>query len=103
MILHQTVFIFTFWSVRQVNLPTADIDCDLADYVDIICGKLVHCMFLAFSSLMLLLVLVMTVHVPSGILDIPVYKNRIHSLHVLFTLYSEFKNSQVSFICSTIL
>ncbi|KAK2871077.1 hypothetical protein Q8A67_023604 [Cirrhinus molitorella] len=50
----------------KVNLPTADIDCDLAEYVDIICG----------------------------ILDIPVYKNRIHSLHVLFTLYSEFKNSQ---------
>ncbi|XP_048036599.1 intraflagellar transport protein 46 homolog [Megalobrama amblycephala] len=50
----------------KVNLPTADIDCDLADYVDIICG----------------------------ILDVPVYKNRIHSLHVLFTLYSEFKNSQ---------
>lgn len=39
----------------------------------------------------------------SGILDIPVYKNRIHSLHVLFTLYSEFKNSQVSFRYSTIL
>ncbi|KAA0704038.1 Intraflagellar transport protein 46 -like protein [Triplophysa tibetana] len=50
----------------KVNLPTADIDCSLAEYVDIICG----------------------------ILDIPVYKNRIHSLHVLFTLYSEFKNSQ---------
>ncbi|XP_051973945.1 intraflagellar transport protein 46 homolog isoform X3 [Xyrauchen texanus] len=50
----------------KVNLPTADIDCDLAEYVDIICG----------------------------ILDIPVYKNRIQSLHVLFTLYSEFKNSQ---------
>ncbi|KTG42468.1 hypothetical protein cypCar_00010152 [Cyprinus carpio] len=50
----------------KVNLPTADIDCDLAEYVDIMCG----------------------------ILDIPVYKNRIHSLHVLFTLYSEFKNSQ---------
>uniref|UniRef100_A0A8C2PXE3 Intraflagellar transport protein 46 homolog n=1 Tax=Cyprinus carpio TaxID=7962 RepID=A0A8C2PXE3_CYPCA len=50
----------------KVNLPTTDIDCDLAEYVDIICG----------------------------ILDIPVYKNRIHSLHVLFTLYAEFKNSQ---------
>ncbi|CAB1316600.1 unnamed protein product, partial [Coregonus sp. 'balchen'] len=29
-----------------------------------------------------------------SILDIPVYKSWIHSLHVLFTLYSEFKNSQ---------
>ncbi|KAL7847171.1 hypothetical protein SRHO_G00221510 [Serrasalmus rhombeus] len=50
----------------KVNLPTADINCGLAEYIDIICG----------------------------ILDIPVYKNRIQSLHVLFTLYSEFKNSQ---------
>ena len=29
-------------------------------------------------------------------LDIPVYKSRIQPLHVLFSLYSEFKNSQVS-------
>ncbi|XP_063059802.1 intraflagellar transport protein 46 homolog isoform X2 [Engraulis encrasicolus] len=50
----------------KVSLPTADINCDLAEYIDIICG----------------------------ILDIPVYKNKIQSLHVLFTLYSEFKNSQ---------
>lgn len=50
----------------KVSLPTADINCDLAEYIDMICG----------------------------ILDIPVYKSRIHSLHVLFTLYSEFKNSQ---------
>ncbi|XP_076130657.1 intraflagellar transport protein 46 homolog isoform X1 [Alosa pseudoharengus] len=50
----------------KVNLPTADINCDLADYIDIICG----------------------------VLDIPVYKSRIQSLHVLFTLYSEFRNSQ---------
>lgn len=50
----------------KVNLPTADINCDLGEYIDIICG----------------------------ILDIPVYKSRIQSLHVLFTLYSEFKNSQ---------
>lgn len=32
----------------------------------------------------------------TGILDIPVHSNRIHALHVLFTLFSEFKNSQVS-------
>uniref|UniRef100_A0A8C5W8E3 Intraflagellar transport protein 46 homolog n=1 Tax=Leptobrachium leishanense TaxID=445787 RepID=A0A8C5W8E3_9ANUR len=51
----------------KVVLPTADLDCDLPTYIDLICG----------------------------ILDIPVYKNRIHSLHVLFSLYSEFKNSQV--------
>lgn len=31
----------------------------------------------------------------SAILDIPVYKDHIQSLHTLFSLYSEFKNSQV--------
>lgn len=31
-----------------------------------------------------------------AILDIPVYKSRIQPLHLLFSLYSEFKNSQVS-------
>uniref|UniRef100_A0A4W3JE55 Intraflagellar transport protein 46 homolog n=1 Tax=Callorhinchus milii TaxID=7868 RepID=A0A4W3JE55_CALMI len=50
----------------KVSLPTAEINCDLAQYIDMICA----------------------------ILDIPVYKDRIQSLHVLFTLYSEFKNSQ---------
>ncbi|KAM4611518.1 intraflagellar transport protein 46 homolog [Polymixia lowei] len=50
----------------SVQLPTAELDCDLKQYVDVICG----------------------------LLDIPVYKSRIQSLHVLFTLYLEFKNSQ---------
>ncbi|KAM8927299.1 intraflagellar transport protein 46 homolog isoform 1-T1 [Pelodytes ibericus] len=50
----------------KVGLPTAELDCDLPTYIDMICG----------------------------ILDIPVYKNRIQSLHVLFSLFSEFKNSQ---------
>uniref|UniRef100_A0A663ECH5 Intraflagellar transport protein 46 homolog n=1 Tax=Aquila chrysaetos chrysaetos TaxID=223781 RepID=A0A663ECH5_AQUCH len=51
----------------KVGLPTAEMNCDLAEYVDMICA----------------------------ILDIPVYKSRIQPLHVLFSLYSEFKNSQV--------
>ncbi|NXN42698.1 IFT46 protein, partial [Rhinoptilus africanus] len=50
----------------KVGLPTAEMSCDLAEYIDMICA----------------------------ILDIPVYKSRIHPLHVLFSLYSEFKNSQ---------
>ena len=33
----------------------------------------------------------------AGLLDIPVYKSRVQSLHVLFSLYMEFKNSQVQF------
>ncbi|EDO32036.1 predicted protein, partial [Nematostella vectensis] len=51
--------------LNTVGLPTADLDVDLPQYVDLVCG----------------------------ILDIPVSGNRIHSLHVLFTLFSEFKNS----------
>ncbi|XP_068515492.1 intraflagellar transport protein 46 homolog isoform X2 [Anas acuta] len=50
----------------KVGLPTAEMNCDLAEYVDMICA----------------------------ILDIPVYKSRIQPLHLLFSLYSEFKNSQ---------
>ncbi|XP_035744626.1 intraflagellar transport protein 46 homolog [Egretta garzetta] len=50
----------------KVGLPTAEMNCDLAEYVDMICA----------------------------ILDIPVYKSRVQPLHVLFSLYSEFKNSQ---------
>ncbi|KAM8795555.1 intraflagellar transport protein 46 homolog [Eudromia elegans] len=50
----------------KVSLPTAEINCSLAEYCDMICA----------------------------ILDIPVYKSRIQPLHVLFSLYSEFKNSQ---------
>ncbi|XP_064651256.1 intraflagellar transport protein 46 homolog isoform X3 [Lineus longissimus] len=52
--------------LKEVGLPTAEVDCDLGTYVDMICA----------------------------ILDIPVNKSKIQSLHVLFTLYSEFKNSQ---------
>ncbi|XP_076457673.1 intraflagellar transport protein 46 homolog isoform X2 [Babylonia areolata] len=58
--------------LKEVSLPTADLDCDLGQFTEIICS----------------------------ILDIPVYKNsshqndKIQALHVLFTLYSEFKNSQ---------
>lgn len=52
--------------LSKINLPSADLDCELKDYVDIICN----------------------------ILDIPTQTNRIHSLHLLFTLYYEFKNSQ---------
>jgi len=31
----------------------------------------------------------------AAVLDIPVYKSRIQSLHALFSLYAAFKNSQV--------
>nr|XP_017497939.2 LOW QUALITY PROTEIN: intraflagellar transport protein 46 homolog [Manis javanica] len=50
----------------KVSLPTAEIDCSLAEYTDMVCA----------------------------VLDIPVHKSRIQSLHLLFSLYSEFKNSQ---------
>ncbi|CAH8490970.1 unnamed protein product [Heterobilharzia americana] len=52
--------------LQNVQLPSSQLDCSLKDYVDIICA----------------------------LLDIPVCNNRIHSLHLLFSLYLEFKNSQ---------
>lgn len=53
--------------LSQIRLPSADLDCDLQKYIDMICS----------------------------VLDIPVYPgNRVQSLHVLFSLYMEFKNSQ---------
>lgn len=51
--------------LHETGMPTADYDCDTASYVDIICA----------------------------LLDIPVHKSRIQSLHVFFSLYSAFKHS----------
>ncbi|CDI97188.1 intraflagellar transport protein 46 [Echinococcus multilocularis] len=48
------------------KMPTAVLNCNLKEYVEIICA----------------------------IMDIPVYGNCIESLHLLFSLYMEFKNSQ---------
>ena len=48
------------------GIPDASLHCDLRTYVDILCT----------------------------LLDIPVYKSRIQSLHVLFSLFSVFKQSQ---------
>uniref|UniRef100_A0A914CKS6 Intraflagellar transport protein 46 homolog n=1 Tax=Acrobeloides nanus TaxID=290746 RepID=A0A914CKS6_9BILA len=53
-------------ALKTLSLPTAKLDASLEEYVDL-------CL---------------------GIVDIPVHKNRIHSLHLLFSLYAEFKNSQ---------
>ena len=46
--------------------------------------------------------LILTVFYVSAVLDIPIYKSKIQSLHVLFTLYSEFKNSQVRRSCARV-
>uniref|UniRef100_A0A3Q2E9G9 Intraflagellar transport protein 46 homolog n=1 Tax=Cyprinodon variegatus TaxID=28743 RepID=A0A3Q2E9G9_CYPVA len=50
----------------RLQLPPARLSCDLRQYVDIICS----------------------------LLDIPVYGSRVHSLHLLFSLYLEFRDSQ---------
>ncbi|CAF0871909.1 unnamed protein product [Brachionus calyciflorus] len=52
--------------LKEVSLPSSELNVDLNTYVDIICA----------------------------LLDIPVYKSRIQSIHVLLSLYSEFKNSE---------
>ena len=52
--------------LETTKLPTAELDVDTQTYVKIVCAML----------------------------DIPVHNNIIESLHVLFTLYSEFKQNQ---------
>uniref|UniRef100_A0A0N4UCJ5 Intraflagellar transport protein 46 homolog n=1 Tax=Dracunculus medinensis TaxID=318479 RepID=A0A0N4UCJ5_DRAME len=52
--------------LKSERLPSASLDVSLEEYTDI-------CL---------------------SLLDIPVYKSRIESLHVLFTLFAEFRNSQ---------
>ncbi|KAI6243801.1 Intraflagellar transport protein 46-like protein [Aphelenchoides fujianensis] len=52
--------------LRAATLPTAKLDCSVPEFADL-------CLSLA---------------------DIPVHGSRIHALHLLFSLYSEFKNSQ---------
>ena len=53
--------------------------------------------FPVHKSKVLFIYLFVFIFVFSDILDIPVHKSKVHSLHVLFTLFSEFKNSQVCF------
>ena len=50
----------------NVSLPSAELDTSLESYVDILCS----------------------------VLDIPVYKSRVQALHVMFTLFSAFKQSE---------
>lgn len=52
--------------LKEVTLPSPELNVDLNTYTDIICS----------------------------LLDIPVYKSKTQSIHVLFTLFSEFKNSE---------
>lgn len=52
--------------LRSAGLPPADLDVPLKDYADIVCG----------------------------LLDIPVFKSRIQSLHVLFSLFGEMRTLQ---------
>ena len=52
--------------LKEIQLPGTDMDMSLTEYVKLICT----------------------------IMDIPVYGNVVESLHVLFTLFSEFKSNQ---------
>ena len=75
-------------SVFQFGVPIAELDCDLAQYTDIICGNLLHtCATISPLGIVMF---------ATALLDIPVHNSRIHSLHNLFSLYMEFKNSQVA-------
>jgi intraflagellar transport protein 46 len=70
-------------ALQEFGVPTAELDCDLAQYTDIICGNLLHTCA-TISPFVIV----------TALLDIPVHNSRIHSLHNLFSLYMEFKNSQ---------
>lgn len=89
--------------LRNISLPAADLDCDLQTYVDIVCSLVTH-----FHSCALISCKCLT-RISQGppwffhflgnpilffpdLLDIPVCKSRIQSLHVLFTLYSTYKH-----------
>lgn len=50
--------------LKTVELPSGDLEVPLKDYADIVCG----------------------------LLDIPVFRSRIQSLHLLFSLYGEMRN-----------
>jgi intraflagellar transport protein 46 len=52
-------------ALENLELPSPDLDLSLADYAKVLCS----------------------------LLDIPTYENPIESLHVMFTLYMEFKNN----------
>lgn len=66
-------------ALKEAGVPPAELDCSLSTYVDIACGSLAFKTskyLFEFSSI--------------GLLDIPVYEeNRIQSLHLLLSLYSE--------------
>ncbi|KAI3381963.1 hypothetical protein SNEBB_008036 [Seison nebaliae] len=51
--------------LKNIELPSGDLNCSTEEFTDMICA----------------------------LADIPIYDNRVESLHLLFTLYSGFKNS----------
>uniref|UniRef100_A0A8D0EFQ5 Intraflagellar transport protein 46 homolog n=1 Tax=Strix occidentalis caurina TaxID=311401 RepID=A0A8D0EFQ5_STROC len=102
----------------KAGLPTAEMSCDLPEYIDMVCGKRGSAAGTGLATLgtgsapsseapsprapavsmgrgQLRQTLSVAPLSLAAILDIPVYKSRIQPLHVLFSLYSEFKNSQV--------
>jgi len=52
--------------LKEVNPPSPELQVDLPTYTDLVCA----------------------------LADIPVYKSKVQSLHLLFSLFSEFKNSE---------
>jgi intraflagellar transport protein 46 len=71
----------------QVLLPTGDLDCTLEEYIEIICGMLKQTTRLNYIVVILFFF--------PAVLDIPVYKSYVQSLHVIFSLYLNFKKHQV--------
>lgn len=89
--------------LSSVELPTADLDVPLKEFVQICCCE---CGIAGVSSTLVPGLAVPLAHpivrppslppVPplAAILDIPVYKSHVQALHLLCSLYVEFKESQ---------
>jgi intraflagellar transport protein 46 len=78
--------------LSTVELPSADLNVSLKEYTSIVCGW-----WRRFSVYLYLLASSFDqphTFTYTALLDIPVHKSRVESLHLLFSLFIEFKNSQ---------
>ncbi len=80
-------------ALKEVGIPSAELDCTLQEYADLTCGTF-NLQLRSSNSFGTDQRSKLVKIISTGLLDIPVYKSRIQSLHVLFTLYSAFKQSQ---------
>jgi intraflagellar transport protein 46 len=79
--------------LATVELPSADLNVSLKEYTSIVCGWWRRWRVVCFNP-PLTQQSNPPARSPAALLDIPVHKSRVESLHLLFSLFIEFKNSQ---------